>query len=52
MRNYALLVAVSPLAATHLLAQAGSPTGTIWRPNPRHYAVKQALEVESIVPMD
>jgi hypothetical protein len=51
MKKYAILFAVLSLTATTLLAQTDSSPGTFWHPNPRRYAVKQALEVESLVPM-
>ncbi|WP_159466988.1 hypothetical protein [Dyadobacter sp. 3J3] len=34
-----------------LSAQTDTSAGTFWHPNPPVYAVKQALEVESLVPM-
>jgi hypothetical protein len=37
--------------ATTISAQSNSTGGTFWKPNPRNYEVKQALEVESLVPM-
>ncbi|MBC8110712.1 MAG: hypothetical protein H7Y04_06595 [Verrucomicrobia bacterium] len=32
-------------------AQTDTSKGTFWKPNPRNYNVKHALEVESLVPM-
>jgi hypothetical protein len=32
-------------------AQSDSTSGTFWKPNPRNYHVKQAFEIESLVPM-
>ncbi len=32
-------------------AQSDSTQGTFWKPNPRNYDVKQAFEIESLVPM-
>jgi len=32
-------------------AQSDSTGGTFWNPNPRNYDVKQAFEIESLVPM-
>ncbi len=51
MKKYAFLFALLLIKTTTLLAQTDSPTGTFWHPNPRNYDVKQALEVESLVPM-
>jgi len=45
-----LFVAVLALVPT-ISAQTYSTGGTFWKPNPRNYAVKQAFEVESLVPM-
>lgn len=45
-----LFVAMFTLATT-ISAQSDSTGGTFWRPNPRNYDVKQAFEVESLVPM-
>ena len=36
---------------TQLQAQDETITSTFWHPNPRNYEVKQAIEVESLVPM-
>lgn len=38
-------------AATTISAQSGSAGGTFLNPDPRNYEVRQALEVESLVPM-
>ena len=45
-----LFVALLSLATT-ISAQSGSAGGTFWKPDPRNYTVKQAFEVESLVPM-
>lgn len=45
-----LFVAMFSLA-TAISAQSDTITGTFWKPNPRNYDVKQAFEVESLVPM-
>ena len=37
--------------STTLLAQTNSSNATFWNPSPRNYEVKQAVEVESLVPM-
>lgn len=36
---------------TSLFAQNGIASGTFWKPIPRNYEVKHAIEVESLVPM-
>lgn len=51
MKKYVLFVALLSLTITQAMAQADSSTGTFWHPSPRNYQVKQALEVESLVPM-
>ena len=45
-----LLVAIVFLATT-LTAQSDTIKSSFWKPNPRNYEVKQAFEVESLVPM-
>lgn len=50
-KKRAAFFAVLVCTATRLFAQTNAPTSTFWHPNPRHYEVKQALEVESLVPM-
>jgi hypothetical protein len=37
--------------AMNLFAQTGTLIGPFWNPKPRNYEVKQAIEVESLVPM-
>jgi len=37
--------------SVNLFAQDIKPEGTFWKPVPRNYAVTQAVEVESLVPM-
>ncbi|MDX9773760.1 MAG: hypothetical protein RBT02_10145, partial [Bacteroidales bacterium] len=49
-RQILILVAAVSLTAT-ISAQSESNAGTFWKPNPRNYEVKQALELESLVPM-
>ncbi len=39
------------LKTTISFAQTDKAENTFWHPNPRNYEVKQALEVESLVPM-
>jgi hypothetical protein len=45
-----LIVAITCLATT-ISAQSDTTLGTFWKPNPRNYIVKQAFEVESLIPM-
>jgi hypothetical protein len=45
-----IFVAIVSLTAT-ISAQSEFNVGTFWKPNPRNYEVKQALEVESLIPM-
>jgi len=45
-----LIVAIACLATT-ISAQSYITCGTFWKPNPRNYDVKQAFEVESLIPM-
>ena len=49
-KQIVLFVAILFLATT-ISAQSDTPGGTFWKPNPRNYEVKQAFEVESLVPM-
>jgi hypothetical protein len=51
MKKQILFIVVLICLATSLSAQSGSAKGTFWKPNPRNYEVKQAFEVESLVPM-
>ena len=39
------------LAVTRVTAQTDSSVSTFWHPKPPNYEVKQAIEVESLVPM-
>jgi len=45
-----LFVVMMAMAAT-ISAQSDVAKSTFWNPNPRNYDVKQAIEVESLVPM-
>ena len=51
MKKQIVLIVALICVATTISAQSGSTGGTFWKPNPRNYEVKQALEVESLVPM-
>lgn len=52
MKKYTSIIVLLFLTiATPALAQTDTLTSTFWHPTPRNYAVKQALEVESLVPM-
>ncbi len=44
---YVLLIIVS----AHVAGQTSEPQGSFWKPIPPNYAVKHAVEVESLVPM-
>ena len=46
-----ILIVATLFAATNLLAQSDTKASTFWRPKPSNYEVKQAFEVESLVPM-
>jgi len=45
-----LFVAMISLATT-ISAQSDTVSRSFWKPKPRNYEVKQAFEVESLVPM-
>ncbi|GAB3642651.1 hypothetical protein [Spirosoma arcticum] len=51
MKKIAIFWAVVSLTATSLFAQTSPSSSSFWRPIPRRYEVKQALEIESLVPM-
>ena len=51
MKKQTLVIVTLAFAAVTISAQSGSTGGTFWKPNPRNYEVKQAFEVESLVPM-
>jgi len=51
MKKQIVLIVAIAFAATKISAQSDSSVGTFWKPNPRNYEVKQAFEVESLVPM-
>ena len=51
MKKQIVLIVVTAFLATTISAQSDITVGTFWKPNPRNYEVKQALEVESLVPM-
>ena len=51
MKTKVFLVAAIMILATTLQAQSDSAKGTFFKPNPRNYMVKQAVEVESLFPM-
>jgi hypothetical protein len=50
VKNYLIFTALLFLA-TIVMAQSDTTKGTFWRPRPRNYQVKQAFEIESLVPM-
>ena len=49
-KQIVLIVAIACLATT-LSAQSDTVGRNFWKPKPRNYEVKQAFEVESLVPM-
>lgn len=51
MKKHIILFVVITTFATALAAQPDTASATFWKPNPRNYEVKQAFEVESLVPM-
>lgn len=51
MKKQIVLIVALACVATALEAQTGPGGGTFFKPEPRNYEVKQALEVESLVPM-
>ena len=51
MKKQIVLIVALVCVATTISAQSDSTGGTFWKPNPRNYEVKQAFEVESLVPM-
>lgn len=51
MKPLILIIIVFVGAATNLFAQNEKAGGTFWKPNPRDYEVKHAVEVESLFPM-
>ena len=51
MKKQIVLIVAMVFVATTISAQSDSTGGTFWKPNPRNYEVKQAFEVESLVPM-
>jgi hypothetical protein len=51
MKKQIVIFVALIITVTTISAQTGSTGGTFWKPNPRNYEVKQALEVESLVPM-
>jgi len=51
MKKIAILSMILCLAAGSIQAQSVREKGTFLKPNPRNYEVKQAFEVESLVPM-
>ncbi len=51
MKKYSIIILVFFLTTIGVIAQTDSAGGTFWKPEPRNYNVKQALEFESLVPM-
>ncbi len=51
MKTHITFLGLFLLATISVFAQTTAPDGTFWKPSPRNYAVKHAIEVESLVPM-
>lgn len=51
MKKHIFLFVALIFTATAISAQSDTVYGTFWKPKPRNYEVKQAFEVESLVPM-
>ena len=51
MKKLPILLVVLLFITTNVWAQTDTLNGTFWRPKPKNYEVKQAIEVESLVPM-
>jgi hypothetical protein len=51
MKKIMMLILVLFIVAYSVKAQTDSTKGTFWKPYPRNYEVKHALEFESLVPM-
>jgi hypothetical protein len=51
MKKHMFVLSLLVLTATAIIAQPDSTRGTFWKPVPRMYEVKQAVEVESLFPM-
>jgi hypothetical protein len=51
VKKQILFLLVSLFLGSTVVAQSGSAKGSFLKPNPRNYEVKQAFEVESLVPM-
>jgi len=51
MKKQIVLILAIVFSATTISAQSDTSGGSFWKPGPRNYEVKQALEVESLVPM-
>lgn len=51
LKNYLILIGILFFVLFQVRAQTDTSAGTFWHPNPPVYAVSQALEVESLVPM-
>jgi hypothetical protein len=51
MKKQFILFVALLFVATTISAQSDTTHGTFWKPIPRNYDVKQAFEVESLVPM-
>lgn len=50
MKRITILI-VTIVISTNLFPQSNKQISTIWHPSPANYKVKQAIEIESLVPM-
>jgi hypothetical protein len=51
MKTISIVIIVFTVFSTHVFAQTETTSSTFWKPSPRNYEVKHAIEVESLVPM-
>ena len=51
MKKQLFLFVVLVSSVSTIIAQSDSNSGTFWKPIPRNYEVKQAIEIESLFPM-
>lgn len=51
MNKNLIIIVILSFTTFAAIAQTDSAKGSFWKPNPRNYQVKQALEFESLFPM-
>jgi len=51
MKKQVLFFVLLASSVSTIIAQSDSSSGTFWKPIPRNYEVKQAIEIESLFPM-